>query len=132
LLVDQFVGFTPLEVFVPFTSDYRRFGVGLGILTLYLFAGIYVSFSIRRQIGFRVWRLLHYSGFVTFTLATYHSILTGTDSGSTWLLALYGVCCALVLVLAVYRFVAGEGIDERQLRALETAQRSGTASEVTG
>jgi predicted ferric reductase len=129
LLVDRFVGFTPLEVLVPFVSDFRPLGVGLGILTLYLFLVIYLSFSVRRQIGFRIWRSLHYGGFVTFTLATYHSILAGTDSNSIWLLGVYGACGALVLALAVYRFIAGEGIDERQLRALETQERSTPPSE---
>ena len=40
---------------------------------------IYVSFSLRRRIGVRNWRRLHYLTFAVFGAATVHGLAAGTD-----------------------------------------------------
>ena len=44
-------------------------------------AVIYVSFSLRRRIGVRNWRRLHYLTFAVFGAATVHGLAAGTDRG---------------------------------------------------
>ena len=40
------------------------------------------SFYVRRQIGQRAWRTLHYVTFLAFLGATAHGVMAGTDSGT--------------------------------------------------
>lgn len=101
LLLDAYIGFTPSQLLIPFTSSYRPFGVG--IISLYLAAGIYASFWAKRFIGHRAWRALHFTSFLGFLMAAGHGILSGTDSGSTWVLGLYVGSLALVFGLTARR-----------------------------
>lgn len=103
LLLDAYIGFSPSQVLVPFTSEYRPVAVGLGILTLYLSMAVYSSFFLKRWIGQKTWRALHYATFAVFALATYHGILSGADTGQVWMLGLYLSGIVSVLGLVVYR-----------------------------
>jgi predicted ferric reductase len=103
LLLDNYIGFSPAQILVPLTSTYRPVAVALGILTLYAAGALYGSFWLRRLVGYRTWRVLHYGSFVAFTLATLHGILSGADSGMAWMIAVYAVAVATVLALLVYR-----------------------------
>ena len=48
------------------------------------------SFALRRRIGARAWRRLHWLTYGVFALATVHCLAAGTDSARPWALALYG------------------------------------------
>ena len=54
---------------------------------------IYASFSLRRRIGVRNWRRLHYLTFGVFGAATVHGLAAGTDR---WALPLYAGSVAAV------------------------------------
>ena len=108
LLLDGYIGFSPSQVLLPFTSSYRPISVALGTLTLYLVAVIYGSFWLKRFIGQRGWRTLHYGSFVAFAGATYHGILSGADTSAVWMLAIYLAAIALVLGFLAYRLLFEE------------------------
>jgi predicted ferric reductase len=129
LLFDRYVGFSPREVLLPFASDYRPLAVGFGGLTLYLSAAVYGSFWVRRLIGMGTWRLLHYSSFLAFVLATYHGLFAGSDAGSTWLLGVYFGSMALVGGLLMYRVLIMS--DERPSPVLEQLQAPVGAGQAT-
>jgi predicted ferric reductase len=103
LLLDTFIGFTPAQILIPFISSYEPFGVGIGIISLYLTGGIYASFWAKRFIGHRAWRALHFGSFLGFLMAAGHGILSGSDSGSTWILGMYGLSIAVVIGLTARR-----------------------------
>jgi len=111
LLFDSYVGFSPTQILIPFTSSYRPVSVALGTMTLYLSAIIYGSFWLKRFIGQRGWRTLHYGSFLAFAGATYHGILSGADTSAPWMLAIYLVAIAVVIGFLAYRllFEAGSG-----------------------
>ena len=50
----------------------------------YTVALVAVSFSVRRLIGQRTWRRLHWATFAIFALATAHGLLAGSDSAQPW------------------------------------------------
>jgi len=112
LLLDSFIGFSPVQLLVPFASTYRPFAVALGIVGFYLMAMVYGSLWLRRYIGYRAWRTLHYASFIAFVGASFHGILSGTDSSTLWMFAIYGVSMAAVAGLLVYRI-----LDARDRRA---------------
>jgi len=64
---------------------------------------IHASFSLRKRIGTRNWRRLHWVTYVVFALATVHGLAAGTDSGTTWALALYGAATGAVLAATAWR-----------------------------
>jgi predicted ferric reductase len=105
LLADRFVHFDVLDAIVPFVAPYRPFAVGLGVLAAYAAIVVHASFGLRRQIGQRAWRLLHYLSFVVFVLATAHGLLAGSDARSPSMRIAYASSTAVVLALLAYRVV---------------------------
>jgi predicted ferric reductase len=92
-----------LEMLVPFASPYRPIWVGLGQLALYLVAVVTASFYVRRRIGQRSWRILHYVTFLAFAFSTAHGILSGTDTSAPWAWWVYVMATTVVVFLTVYR-----------------------------
>ena len=105
LLGDRTFAFTPAAILVPFASPYAPEAVGIGQLTGYLLLILVGSFYVRRQIGQRTWRLLHYLTFLAFLGVAVHGLLSGSDSGAAWALGLYLVPLAAAWFLLVYRLV---------------------------
>jgi DMSO/TMAO reductase YedYZ heme-binding membrane subunit len=64
---------------------------------------VYASFSLRRRIGNRNWRRLHYTTFGIFTLATAHGLTSGTDTRTTWMLTLYLAAVGAVVTATAWR-----------------------------
>lgn len=105
LLFDSFMGFSVLQILVPFTAPYRPIWTSFGIISAYLLIIISVSFLVRRWIGYRAWRTLHYTNFAIYVAALVHGIYTGTDSTTLWADAIYFFTAATVLGLVLYRIV---------------------------
>jgi len=103
LLADDFVRFDALDVLVPFVAPTRPIALGLGVLALYAAVVVHVSFGLRKRLGARTWRRLHYLSFATFLLAGIHGVAAGSDAGRPWALAMFGVPLAVVAVLVVVR-----------------------------
>jgi sulfoxide reductase heme-binding subunit YedZ len=84
LLFDRTVKMPALGLLVPGSSPYRPLQVALGVLAGELTALIVVSFSLRRRIGVRNWRRLHWTTYLVFGLSTIHGLTAGTDSSQPW------------------------------------------------
>lgn len=108
--LDHSVPFSIAEIAVPFAAPYRPAWVGVGQLAFYLTAAVVASFYVRRRIGQRAWRLLHYATFLAFAGAAAHGILAGTDTGTPWAWWLYVGSVAAVAFLFVYRVVLAVGV----------------------
>ena len=81
LLGDHGIGFSLVQEIVPFAaSSYRPVWVGLRQITFYLWLAIAFSFYVRKRIGQKTWRVLHYVSLLTFALALVHGIFSGTDT----------------------------------------------------
>jgi sulfoxide reductase heme-binding subunit YedZ len=89
LVLDRTVRMPIAALFVPFLSHYRPRPVALGVLAAELMALVYASFSLRRLIGARTWRRLHWATYAVFAGATLHGLAAGTDSTRPWALGLY-------------------------------------------
>jgi sulfoxide reductase heme-binding subunit YedZ len=107
LLGDQTFPFTPVAIAIPFASPYSPIAVGVGQLAFILVAVVAGSFYVRRQIGQRAWRLIHYLTFLGFIGVTVHGIASGSDSGASWARLAYIVPTAAVVFFVAYRVVVG-------------------------
>jgi hypothetical protein len=109
LLGDHYIGFTLSQLLIPLASPYRALPVAAGVLGLYLLVAIIVSFWLRRFIGYRTWRALHFGTFALFLLAFMHGLFSGTDTGQIWTTALYWGSGMLVGALSIWRFTVVKG-----------------------
>jgi methionine sulfoxide reductase heme-binding subunit len=103
LLGDRFVRFDVLDLLVPFLSSYRSVAVALGVLAAYGALLVHVSFSLRRRIGPKTWRKVHYLSFFVFAAALLHGLFAGSDARTPEMQALYVSSATLVGVLGLYR-----------------------------
>ncbi len=107
LLVDGYYTYTATNLLVPFTGPYKPGWVGLGIISFYLMVLTSLSFYMRKRIGQKMWRRLHYLTFATYLLATIHGVQAGTDSGNLGMQLIYWGSGLLVLFLINYRIITG-------------------------
>jgi hypothetical protein len=103
LLLDHYYSYSLSDLLIPFTGPYRVLWVGLGIISLYGLTLISASFWVRKWMGNRAWRLLHFTNFPLFLLMTLHGIYAGTDSVELGTQLIYLFCGLLVLMLTLLR-----------------------------
>ena len=101
--LDASMPFSLAQMLVPGAAPYAPLAVGVGQVSLYLMALLTASFYVRRHIGQRAWRTLHYVTFLAFAGATAHGIAAGTDSGAPWARWVYLVSMSVVAFLLAYR-----------------------------
>lgn len=109
LALDGTVPFTLAQIAVPGLAPYAPLWVGVGQVAFYLMAIVVGSFYVRRQIGQRAWRTLHYVTFLAFLGATGHGIVAGTDTGTPWAWWIYVGSLVAVVFLLVYRIAVSVG-----------------------
>jgi DMSO/TMAO reductase YedYZ heme-binding membrane subunit len=105
LLFDGYFNYSIPDLLIPFTGPYRPASVGLGIISLYGLFLIASSFCVRKRIGQRTWRRLHFTSFVLYVLVTAHGITAGSDSQTPVLQAIYVGSTLCVLFLVNYRLL---------------------------
>ena len=103
LLGDRYIGFSLVDIIYPFAASYRPGWVGLGQLGFYLSAALTLSFYVRKRIGPKTWRSLHYFTFLAYTLVVVHSLTSGTDTRSLPVQAMYLGTGAILVFLIYYR-----------------------------
>ena len=89
LVLDSSVHTTILGLLVPGFVPYRPVWVGVGVVAAELMALVYASFSQRKRIGVKTWRRLHWSTYGIFVAMVVHGVMSGTDTGQPWVLAIY-------------------------------------------
>jgi sulfoxide reductase heme-binding subunit YedZ len=105
LVLDTKVEIPLQALVVPGLIGYRPAWTAAGVLAGLGTALLVVSFSLRRRIGTRVWRALHYAAFPVFAAASAHGIMAGTDSGRPWAVALYIGAVAAVVAATAWRIL---------------------------
>lgn len=103
LLGDQYLPFSLAQVLIPFAAPYRPLWVGLGVIGFYLALLVSITFYIRRSIGTRTFRLIHYTSYAAYLLATVHGWFAGTDTALGVTRWLYVMSALVVVFLTVYR-----------------------------
>lgn len=103
LLVDPFVGYDVLDLLVPLASGYRPVAVGLGVLAAWGALVVHGSFALRKRLGPKTWRRLHFASFAVYAMALLHGLLAGSDTGRPGVLALYIASGSTVALLVAIR-----------------------------
>ena len=103
LLGDQYVGYSPAEIAVPFASSYQPFWTGLGVISFWGLAALGLSYYQRKRIGPARWRAMHRFTAAFWLLGLVHSLGMGTDRGAPWFLLMAGLTAAPALLLLLWR-----------------------------
>jgi sulfoxide reductase heme-binding subunit YedZ len=107
LMLDATIRMRVAALFVPGLSPYRPTAVALGVVAAELAALVFVSFSLRRRIGARNWRRLHWATYFVFVMATAHGLASGSDSSQPWAFDLYLGAVGAVAFATAWRALAG-------------------------
>lgn len=117
LLADPYLHPTVAEITVPFLIGRDPFWTGLGIMAGWLALMFTASFYLRSKIGARLWRRLHRWTILVFAFGLAHTLGTGSDAGSAWLLAMLGAVTVPIVAIGALR------LGRVGVAAMRTAQR---------
>jgi methionine sulfoxide reductase heme-binding subunit len=126
-VVDPFTHLGWLAAVIPFSSYYRTFWLGLGVIAFELFIAIIVTSLLRAYIGHTVWRAIHWLTYGSWPVAVIHWLGTGTDVWSAWFFVITASCVGLVVFAVVYRLLTRSS---DPLDSARTAFRSGVERNV--
>jgi sulfoxide reductase heme-binding subunit YedZ len=113
ILTSVLDGFAPIRLIdavIPFVSPYRPLWLGLGALSFDLLIALVVTSLVRRRLGYRAWRAIHWLAYASWPVAVLHGLGTGTDTKVWWMLALTAACVAAVVVAVCVRI--GSAVEE--------------------
>jgi sulfoxide reductase heme-binding subunit YedZ len=106
-LLDGFAPISLLDTVIPFTSAYRPVWLGFGAVAFDLLIAVAVTSLVRRRLGYRVWRAVHWAAYASWPVALIHGLGTGSDTKSGWMLVVTAGCVIAVIVAVVARVTAG-------------------------
>ncbi len=107
LLIDQTMPFDLQQMLVPFSSSWHEPWTGLGVISAWLLLLIGGSFSLRRLIGYRAWRVMHALALPLYVIALLHGVGSGSDASSVSVQVMYVATAGTVLFLALFRLLQG-------------------------
>lgn len=120
LALDELVEFGWRELFVPGASSFEPLWVTFGIVAFYGMVLVSASFYVRKHIGQKAWRTIHFATFGIYAASAIHGLMAGTDSSNQYIQWLYVGSTAVVVGLMAVRIAAG-GTKARPARPVRTA-----------
>jgi predicted ferric reductase len=118
LILDPFSKLTLTDVVIPFVGSFKPLWQGLGTVAFDLVIAIVVTGLLRRRIGARAFRFVHWFTYLMWPVAMLHSIGNGTNGTSGWFIL--GAVAASVLVLAAVIWRLSARFDETARARQET------------
>jgi DMSO/TMAO reductase YedYZ heme-binding membrane subunit len=119
-VADGFTSIGLLDAVFPFASSYRPLWLGLGAVSFDLLIAVTLTSVLRRHIGHRTWRAVHWAAYACWPLALLHGLGTGTDTPVAWML-LVSLLCLLAVIAAVGWRVAIAWPEDDRKRSLAGA-----------
>jgi methionine sulfoxide reductase heme-binding subunit len=99
-------GYAPIglrDAFVPFVASYRPIWLGLGAVAFDLLLALIATSLLRNRLGLRAWRAVHWLAYASWPVALLHSLGTGSDARSVWLVLLASACTIAVVAAVLWR-----------------------------
>ncbi|MGF7235820.1 MAG: ferric reductase-like transmembrane domain-containing protein [Frankia sp.] len=96
VVLDSYVSIAPLDAVVPFRAAYHPVWVGLGTLAVDLLIAVAATSLLRRHLGYRTWRAVHWAAYAVWPIAVSHGLGIGSDASTLWTRCLTGLCAAAV------------------------------------
>jgi methionine sulfoxide reductase heme-binding subunit len=107
-VLDGFAPISLIDSIIPLHSSYRPVWLGLGALSFDLLLALAITSLVRRRLGYRRWRAIHWLAYASWPVAVLHGLGTGTDTKVWWMLALTAVCVVAVAAAICVRVARAE------------------------
>jgi methionine sulfoxide reductase heme-binding subunit len=108
-VADSYVSISLAAAVIPFVSSYEPLWLGLGAVALDLMAALIVTSLLRRHIGRRVWRAVHWLAYASWPVAVVHGVFSSRDLQHGALLYLALACIAGVVGALIWRVARARG-----------------------
>lgn len=106
-VVNPYAGVALVNVVLPFGAASQPLWAGLGAVALDLVLALIVTGLLRRRIGKRVFRAVHWTAYAAWPLALVHAAGIGSDTGTIWMRGVAVTCVVIVAVAVARRTDAG-------------------------
>ncbi len=111
-VLDSFAPIRLIDAVIPFVSLYRPLWMGFGAIAFDLFIALIITSLVRRRLGYRSWRAIHWLAYASWPIAVLHGLGTGSDTKEKWMLAITAGCLAAVLIAVWVRISRSESSSE--------------------
>ncbi|MGI9009138.1 MAG: ferric reductase-like transmembrane domain-containing protein [Streptosporangiaceae bacterium] len=95
-VVDPFASISIVAAFIPFSSAYRPLWLSLGTISFDLLLAVIITSLLRDRLKHRTWQLVHLLVYLSWPVALWHGLGTGTDTKLAWVLGIDVLCVAAV------------------------------------
>jgi sulfoxide reductase heme-binding subunit YedZ len=113
-VADGYVPIGYLDAVIPFRTPYRPLWVGFGALAFDLLLAVAITSGLRRRIGTRAWRSVHWLAYVCWPIALLHGLGAGTDTRLSLTLLINVLCIVSVVGAVGWRLVTGRTFPPRR------------------
>lgn len=110
-VLDTFAPIKLTDAVIPFTGTYRPLWLGFGALAFDLMVALIVTSLLRRRIGYKGWRAIHWLAYASWPVAVLHGLGTGSDTKVWWMLLLTTVCVLAVVIAILLRVGRAESAE---------------------
>jgi methionine sulfoxide reductase heme-binding subunit len=105
-----------LVAVIPFIAGPGRLWIGLGAISFDLLIAVIATSALRRRIGRRTWRAVHWSSYACWPAAQAHSLGFGFGMRSGRLFDLAVTCVAAVVAAVCWRLISARRASRRRPR----------------
>ena len=105
-IADPYVKIGWAAIVLPLASPYRALAIGLGALAVDLGGAVLVSSLIRRRLGYRTWRAVHWLACLAWPAAFAHALTAGSDLRVWWAALVLWGCAAATGTAVIARLLA--------------------------
>jgi predicted ferric reductase len=116
-VIDPYAMVGLAAVVIPFVAAARPLQVGLGALALDLLIALIGTSLLRKRVGVRTWRAVHWVAYLCWPVAFMHGLTMGTDTTSLWLAAVDSTCLAAVAATVAWRLLGPRATAAPRARA---------------
>lgn len=109
-VLDGFAPITLVDAVIPFRSAYRPLWLGLGALAFDLILALVITSLVRRRLGYRAWRGVHWLAYACWPVALLHGLGTGSDAKQLWALVVCALCVGAVSWAVIVRLGRGQDV----------------------
>ncbi|WP_027860474.1 ferric reductase-like transmembrane domain-containing protein [Marmoricola sp. URHB0036] len=105
LFLDPYAQLHLVDAVVPFLGSFRPLWQGLGTLAVDLLAVVTVVSLLRRWVGPRIFRAVHWLTYALWPVAMLHALGNGTDAWSLWMDTVAVLCTGAVAAAVTWRLL---------------------------
>jgi predicted ferric reductase len=107
LLLDKTARIQPINVVVPFVTDYGELPIGLGTVAFDIIMIVTITSWLRSRMNNTLWTWIHRTSYIGFVALFFHAALSGTDFDAPLVSAIAWSTAAGLAILGISRIVWG-------------------------